>query len=357
MNIYQVSPSLAYGDAIGNNVLALNEALKEAGYQTQIYAENIDPRLSNGNVKPIKDYKDSLENIVIYHLSIGCELNEKIRGYKARIIVVYHNVTPPDFWQPYNKEFAKLCEYGLKTAKNLSEKPEMCFADSDYNKQDLIKMGYSCPIKTLPILIAFDDYKKKPSQKIIDQYKDDGYVNLVFTGRVAPNKKQEDIIAAFYYYKNYINPKSRLIIAGSFDKKDIYYNKLKKYVEELELEDVCFTGHIPFDEILAYYQIADLLVCMSEHEGFCVPLVEAMYFHVPIIAYDCAAVGETLGGSGILLKNKDPRLVAEAINRVIEDDQLKKKIIASEEERLKYFDNSRIKKEFINYIKELISEG
>ena len=96
---------------------------------------------------------------------------------------------------------------------------------------------------------------------------------------------------------------------------------------------------------------------MSEHEGFCVPLVEAMYFHVPIIAYDCAAVGETLGGSGILLKNKDPRLVAEAINRVIEDDQLKKKIIASEEERLKYFDNSRIKKEFINYIKEHISEG
>ena len=93
MNIYQVLPSLAYGDAIGNNVLALNEALKEAGYQTQIYAENIDPRLSNGNVKPIKDYKDSPENIVIYHLSIGCELNEKIRGYKARIIVVYHNVS------------------------------------------------------------------------------------------------------------------------------------------------------------------------------------------------------------------------------------------------------------------------
>ena len=126
---------------------------------------------------------------------------------------------------------------------------------------------------------------------------DDDYVNILFTGRVVPNKKQEDVIEAFYYYKRFIQPKSRLILVGSFAGIDKYHDQLEAYVNKLGLEDVIFTGQIKFDEILAYYQLADLFLCMSEHEGFCVPIVEAMYFNVPVIARDTSAIAWTLAGS------------------------------------------------------------
>ena len=90
---------------------------------------------------------------------------------------------------------------------------------------------------------------------------------------------------------------------------------------------------------------------MSEHEGFCVPLVEAMYFGIPIIAFDSTAVGETLGGSGLLLKDKDSKAVAEAIDLIMTDDELRQKLIAGEKERLKYFDNDRIKAQLIDLLK------
>ena len=125
----------------------------------------------------------------------------------------------------------------------------------------------------------------------------------------------------------------------------------KAYKDELGLEDVIFTGHIPFDQILAIYKTASIFVCMSEHEGFCVPLVEAMYFGIPIIAFDSTAVGETLGGSGLLLKDKDPKAVAEAIDLIMTDDELRQKLIAGEKERLKYFDNDRIKAQLIDLLK------
>ena len=143
-------------------------------------------------------------------------------------------------------------------------------------------MGYTCPIDVLPILIPFDDYAKTPSQQVIDRYSD-GYTNLIFTGRIAPNKRQEDVIRAFYDYKKFYNPKSRLILVGGHNGMERYYHRLKSYINALELEDVVFPGHIKFDEILAYYKIADVFLCQSEHEGFCVPLVEAMYFDVPVV--------------------------------------------------------------------------
>lgn len=356
MKIVQILPTLAYGDAIGNNVLALQEALKSAGYVTEIYAENIDKRLQHGIARNISKYKDNAENLVIFHLSIGTELIDKVLEYKASVIIVYHNVTPSVFWKGFSGHSEMLCEYGIACVKKMASKPVFCLADSEFNKQDLLALGYRCPIDVLPILIAFDDYAKQPRNEIVRKYSDDGYANILFTGRIAPNKKQEDLITSFYYYKNYINPKSRLIIAGAYQKTDIYYNKLKRYVEEMELSDVIFTGHIPFDEILAYYRIADVFLCLSEHEGFCVPLVEAMYFGVPIIAYNSTAVGETLGGSGLLLESKEPQLVAEALNRIITDEYLRTDLVYNEKIRLRYFDNDRIREQFLYIVKNYIEK-
>ncbi len=355
MRVVQMLPTMAYGDAVGNDTIALKDALESAGYETEIYAENIDPRLPKGTVHSYSEYGERPEDVIIYHMSIGSNIGNTVRHANAKKIVVYHNVTPAHFFEPYNKNLANLCRTGIEEVKAFADVPDLCIADSNFNRNDLMHLGYKTDIKVLPILIKFEDYAKTPEQSVIDQYKDDGYTNILFTGRIAPNKKQEDIISAFYMYKTYVNPKSRLFIVGSMDKKDEYGKKLQLYAEQLDLDDVIFTGHVPFSHILAYYHLADVFVCMSEHEGFCVPLVEAMYFNVPIIAYDSTAVGETLNGAGILLKDKDPRVVSEAIHLAVSDQKLRKQMIESGKERLKDFDNDRIKKQFLDILSEFIA--
>ena len=354
MRIIQLLPTMAYGDAVGNDTIAIGEALKEAGYETAIYAENIDKRLPKKLVLPIEKYKEKQDDLVIFHLSIYSKMNELVKKLNSKVVIIYHNVTPPEFFEEYSSEAKALCQKGLKGVEDLKDVPELVIADSEFNKQDLIRMGYKCPIEVVPIVIAFDDYRKKPDQKLIEKYENDGWTNILFTGRIAPNKKQEDVIKAFYYYKNYYNPKSRLFIVGSYAPTDLYYNKLVKYVEELGIDDVIFPGHIPFAQILSYYNLADVFVCMSEHEGFCVPLVEAMFFDVPIVAYDSTAIGETLGGSALLLDDKNALVVAGAIDKVVQDQGINEQIIVNQRERLRDFDRTRVKNMMIDVLKKCL---
>ena len=217
-------------------------------------------------------------------------------------------------------------------------------------------MGYKCKIDVLPILIKFEDYEKKPN-KLVMKKCDDGYTNIIFVGRIAPNKKQEDVIESFYYYNKYYNEKSRLILVGSYGGMEKYYVRLKDYSEKLGAKNVIFTGHIKFDEILAYYHMADLFLCMSEHEGFCVPLVESMYFDVPIIAYDSCAIGGTLAGSGILLKDKKALETAGVMNYVLTHEQIKDELIKNQKTRLADFDNEVIAKQFLEYLSNYLENA
>ena len=175
-------------------------------------------------------------------------------------------------------------------------------------------------------------------------------------GRIAPNKKQEDVIRAFYYYKRNVNRKSRLILVGNYAGMEKYYYKLRNYVDELKLADVIFTGSIPFDEILAYYHLADLFLCMSEHEGICVPLVEAMYFDVPVLAYASSAIPSTLGGSGVLLKEKDPVLAGEMMHCILSDEALRQQILQKQRKRLQDFSFESVRALFEKQIHTFLEE-
>lgn len=355
MKIVQVLPVVAFGDAIGNETLALKDMLSKAGYKTEVYySDGIDHRLPKGTAKHISKLKVTKEDIMIYHLATGTDLNFMIAKYPCRKVIRYHNITPPHFFKGYNETSQSICEEGYRGAAYLSEVADYIWADSAYNKNDLIHMGYSCPGEVIPILLAMDDYSKQPSKTIINRYNGDGFQNFLFTGRIVPNKKSEDIISAFYCYHKFIDEKSRLFLVGNYTGMERYYNRLKSFIKELELESsVIFPGHIKFDEILAYYTIADVFVCMSEHEGFCVPLIEAMYFKTPIIAYDSSAIAETLGGSGILLKDKNPRIVAEWMNRMICDKDLRVKIVENQTERLDFFKPENVKDAFLTSIKDI----
>lgn len=351
MRIIQLLTTLSFGDAVSNDTVALKEAIARMGFETAIYAENIDKRLPEGFVHPFGQMPELHEDdVLIYHLSTGTKLNYIVDKYPCRKMMIYHNVTPPEYFRGYSPVSYDLCREGLNGVRYLAHKMDYCLADSAFNKADLVRMGYQCPIDVLPILIAFEDYKKTPDRKILRRF-DDDYTNILFTGRIAPNKKHEDIIAAFYYYKKYINKKSRLFLVGSYGGTEKYYAQLKEYVKQLELKDVFFTGHIRFEEILAYYKAADIFLCMSEHEGFCVPLVEAMFFDVPIIAYDSTAIAGTLGGSGILLSDKNPWWAAEWIDQLVTHMDLKNKVLMNQRIRLKDFSHDRIYRLFESYVK------
>jgi len=354
MRVIQLLPTLSYGDAVGNDTIAIDSIIKELGYDTKIYAENIDHRIAKGLVKNVKRMPElQKHDVVIYHLSTGTVLNEQLSSFNCRKLIVYHNITPPHFFKGYSQVSEVLCSEGIKGVQRLREVAEYCWADSAYNRKELLNYGYKCNIDIIPIVIPFDNYAKRPKQLIINKYRDD-YVNIVFVGRVVPNKKQEDIIKTFYYYKKYINFKSRLFLVGSYYGMEKYYEKLRMYVQELKLSDVHFTGQIKFNELLSYYHLADVFLCMSEHEGFCIPLIEAMYFGIPIIAYDDTGVRDTLNGAGFRLETKDCIIAAEMIDQVVSKKEIKKYLIDMQNKRLEEFSYELTKNKIISCLKKWI---
>lgn len=355
MRIIQIVPSLSYGDAIGNNILAIDKMLKQAGYHAEVYAEYIDDRLPNKIARKISRLTNlEKDDVVIYHFSIGAQMTYLFADLKCKKVVLYHNITPKVFFERYSFDSWKMCQDGEKQRKFLADKVDYCLAVSEYNRKDLLDDGFRCRIDVLPILINFNDYEKKPNDEILEKY-NDGYVNILFTGRISPNKCQQDVINTFYHYKKYYNQKARLFIVGNDAGMEKYSKELMSYVEKLNLvEDVVFTGHVKFDEILAYYKIADLFLCMSEHEGFCVPLAEAMYFDVPIVAYDSSAIAETLGEGGYLLKNKNPLEAAGVINYILENNDVRDEIINRQRDRLEDFDEKHIEASLLKYIEDFL---
>lgn len=355
MRIVQLLPTLSFGDAIGNDTIALKGAIKEMGYATEIFAENIDKRLPDSIARKTAKLRDlKKDDVLIYHKSTGTDLTFKLERYKCRRIMIYHNITPPGFFRSYSIPATQLTELGYKGVDFLRDKVDYVLADSAFNKGELLQRGYSCPIDVRPILIRFEDYRQAPDEATVKKYSD-GKKNLIFVGRIAPNKKQENVIRAFYCYKK-LNPDSRLILVGSSKGMENYRDRLVKYAGALGIgDDVVFTGHIKFSEILAYYHIADVFVCMSEHEGFCVPLVESMFFDTPIVAYDTSAISDTLGGSGMLLDSNDPVYAAAVIDRLLTDDRLREAVIEGQRRRLEDFSYEHVSDIFKKELSDFIS--
>lgn len=358
MKVIQMLTTISYGDAVGNDVLALRRVILKMGYETGIYAEHIDQRLPKGTAQNIHSIpRLNGDDVILYHLSTGTRLNYELENYPGRKVIIYHNITPPAFFEEYSRHAMELCADGLRGMVYLADTAEYCLAVSNFNKEQLLQAGYPCRIDVLPILIPFQDYEKKPDQKILKAYAKDGYTNLLFTGRIAPNKKQEDVIRTFYQYQKYYNKKSRLFLVGSYAGMERYYQRLQDYIGQLHLEQVYFTGHIRFEEILAYYHLADAFLCMSEHEGFCVPLIEAMYFGIPVFAYDSSAVADTLGGSGFLTDTKDPLVNAGILNRMLKDKDLQDTILKKQAQRLHDFRSQAVEEAFQKYLVSFIGKA
>jgi len=341
--IHQIHPIVSYGDAIGNEMVEIRGILKEFGYKSNIYAKFIHPKLED-----INNYTDyikvsSPQNILIVHYSIeyGSELLDFIRSLPDKKILLYHNITPPIFFQNFSSAHEHATKNGIHELKHeVKNIVDVALADSEFNRQDLINAGFK-KTGVLPYLNNFNKFDITPDRKVIQKYSDE-FVNLLVVGRISPNKKVDDAIKCFYYYNKYINSRSRLLLVGSYQGMDLYYDYLNNLILKLGLKNVYFTGHINLDELISYYKIGDVFLTMSEHEGFCVPLLESMHFEVPILAYNSTAIPETLGGAGILINNKNYIEIAELINLLVEDQVLRNRIIKKQSERLKFFSRERI---------------
>lgn len=351
--IIQIVSSLNYGDAVGNDVIAIQDMLKNNGFTTAIFTNNIHPKIADGVAYHIEKMPEVRENdIVLYHFASEDPLSEIIKKLPCKVILRYHNITPPEFFKGFDSGAEKNTRIGLKQIRELREYIDYGMVVSEFNKQDLIDMGYTCPISVVPILIKFDDYEQEPDKTVLEKYRD-GITNFLFVGRMAPNKKVEDVISCFAYYKKNYDKTARLFLVGSYSEDDKYYQFLQRHIKKLDVKDVIFPGHISFKEILAYYSVADIFLCMSEHEGFCVPLVEAMYFKVPIIAYDSTAIASTLGGSGVLVYNKDYLEISKIFENILHNLEFKNKIIDIELNRIKDFSHEYIGEKLIQVINQI----
>ncbi len=358
MNIYQIVTTLNFGDAIGNDVIAIKHVIEDMGLKTAVYSESIAPKVKEPNCMTLEHFpKLHDDDIVIYHMGNGSPLNEAVTHLDCRKIMIYHNITPYEFFNLDSPSASENCRKGLQDVKTVMRgKFNAYIADSAFNKSDLVRMGYPADsISVIPVIVPLDDYKQKPDASMVEELSD-GVTNIVFVGRIAPNKKHEDLIRTFAYYKKHVNHDSRLILVGSSNADGMYFRDLQAYIEELNVKDVVFAGHISFAEILAIYKTAHVFLCMSEHEGFCVPLLEAMTFDVPIIAYDACAVPETLGGAGVVVDNKDPVFLSKVIDGIVKNQAMRSQIIKAQRERLKYFEYERIKNQFQEFLRDFIDK-
>jgi glycosyltransferase involved in cell wall biosynthesis len=246
--------------------------------------------------------------------------------------LVYHNITPPEYFLGVHKDLVKLCFRGRRELTAYISRCAVALGDSEYNRQELADLGFP-ETGVLPVVPGFAHLDLPPNTMTAGRF-DDGWTNIMFVGRVIPNKKFEDVIRAFHVYRTKYNPRSRLLLVGSYGGFEKYLAMLHGLVARLGTPDVHFLGHVSNEELTALYDVADLFLCASEHEGFCVPLIESFYKRVPVLAYAATAVPATMDGGGVLYATKDPFEIARVMAAILDDAELEDAVIASQDAAL-----------------------
>ena len=346
-SVHQLLPSMSINDAIGNETILIQRILKQMGHDSEIYAENIHPSLKT-QVKHYSKYEISKDDIFIYHHSIGCGLMDFISSLESKIIMIYHNITPPYFYEGINKVIADLARLGLKQLEILKDRIDVAVGDSEFNRLELEKIGYK-RTGVLPILLDLTKYGKPIDKNLVLQY--DKTVNILYVGRIAPNKGVDEVIRIFSYYYFNVNPDSNLFLVGGYEgNSDKYYSSLQKMIDSTGMKNIHFINDADDNKLNTLYSMATIFITMSKHEGFCVPLVESMYFKVPIIAPNRTAIPYTLEDSGILVNDETYEEIGELIDVVVNDAELRKKVIEKQNTRF----NSIYCKDNVTMVSDLL---
>jgi L-malate glycosyltransferase len=348
--IDQVIPTLASRDAIGGHVMQLRDLLRSRGYRSDIYYGNASPdRLDDGFPITRIGEPSSTGRVLLYQMSIGSGVADIFRDRPERKFVNYHNITPADLIESWVPAVGEEVRWGRAQLRDLAQVTEFAIADSVFNEMELRDAGYPSTT-TVPLLIDPEDFTGSPDRALaarLARQRSRGGADLLFVGKVSPHKGQDDLVKALSAYRRLYDPEARLHIVGGAISEE-YQLAVERFADELGLADaVEFAGSVSHEELIAYYEGCDVFLCLSNHEGFCVPLLESMYHRLPIVSYRFTAVPETVQQAGLILPDKEPARVAAAIHRVVDDAGLRDQLAAGAEERVDWFALARVKEGFV----------
>jgi glycosyltransferase involved in cell wall biosynthesis len=342
MIINQWVPAAHRGDAIGDSARRVRSILREQGHQSDIFALTIDEDL-RGAVLPFSNPAARTGDVTIFHFALPSPMTEAFAGLSGRRVLQYHNITPAHFFAPYDPQLFRLAAVGRRELATLADRVDLALGDSDFNRRELESLGFR-PTGVLPIAVNTERITDAPRRPALEKILSDGLINILFVGRIVPNKRIEDHIRLAEVYKRYVDSYYRFIFVGRYDGVPSYYAQVRALVHEYKMlpDRFWFTGPVPDEDLGAFYRWADVYLSLSEHEGFCVPLIEAMAADVPVLAYAAGAVPETLGGAGMLFSPKDLELAAELMGMLVYDRSVRRSVIEGQRQRLRDFAPDRI---------------
>lgn len=339
MRLIQLLASHHRHDAVGAEALVIEKLLTSMGWQVESYSEFIDESLV-GKTKHIKELEgqDFSDTIALYHFCVCSDVTFEFQKLSCPKVLLYHNITPPDFFRPYNIYDAGICEEAGRQVRLLVDDVDLALGDSEYNRLELEEMGFK-KTRRMPILFDPDNYRGELDQELVEQFGERQIV--LFVGRMAPNKAPDDLMrvaAEYRQHKEY--PPAKFVIAGKRHVTPKYTEYLDKLYRDLELDDDSFMvlDEINQNRLVTCYRKASVFLSMSRHEGFLVPLLESFLFQLPVMARAAAAVPETLGDAGFLFDSEDPEVIARYLAGYLKDEKLRKIMAEKGQERLKSFD-------------------
>ena len=353
MIVNQWVPAAHAGDAIGDSARRTRDLLRRLGHESEIYALTIDEELVD-EARPFADPAAARGDLTIFHYALPSSMTGAFAALPGGKVVQYHNVTPTAFFAPYDPALFRLALLGRAELETLVDRVDLALGVSEYNRRELEAIGFE-KTGVLPLAVDLTRVTRAADRPAIDHALDDELVTFLFVGRIAPNKKIEDHIKLAEHYKRYVDAYYRFVFVGRYDAVPRYYSTIRALMAEYRLLDerFIFTGPVPDAELAAYYRNAAVYVSLSEHEGFCAPLLEAMAADVPILAYAAAAVPETLGGAGVQFAPKDLEHAAELLGALAFDDALRGAVIAGQRRRLADFGDDRVTRDLAALIDRL----
>jgi glycosyltransferase involved in cell wall biosynthesis len=334
IGIHQVLVAASPGDAITNLALGSRALLRRVG-PSHIYARHIDPALV-GDVLPLTSYRPShSHNLLMFHASIGqAEVHEFLMSRSDPLVLVYHNVTPGEYFAPYDLVFADLLELGRREVASLRPRVVRAIADSHYNARELEAMGYRDVRVVPPVLDVWRLSKVEPRASTMHHLATFEGPILLSVGQLMPHKRPDFLVQVMHIAETHLGIYEFLFLVGH-QRLSRYNRAIREQIQELNLAGVHVVGAVDEPDLAAMFRSADVVVTASEHEGFCIPLVEAMTFEKPIVARACAAIPETVGDAGLLVPaEQGPELFAEAVAETLANPSLRADLVAGGRRRL-----------------------
>jgi glycosyltransferase involved in cell wall biosynthesis len=353
VRVDQWVPTLHRGDAIGDSARLMRDAFRSWGHTADVYALELDPDLEGDGRRFAEWRAGGGDDVVVLHYALPSPLTGALREHRGRRVLLHHNITPAEYFVGWDPEMVRICTLGRQELGSLVPHVDLGLADSEFNRLELEELGFG-RTGVLPIYLDFRRYRERPSP-VLRRMLEDGRTNLLFVGRLAPNKRPEDLIRLASCWKRLLAPDVRLVLVGKLPRRRAYFDALQAlaYEEGFTPSEVVFLGHVDHRDLLAAYASARLFVSMSEHEGFGVPLVESMLTGVPVLAYSAAAVPHTLGGAGVQFTEKRLPEVAELAWRLADDERLRATVRAGQERRLAAFAPAAIESALRGYLDAL----